>query len=1345
MLSSFVEKNSSLTEKHLHGSADYFFNTITVTSLADNTDADGLVTLREAIQAAETDMSVDGSESGSGPDVIMFDISLVLSGDQNIFLSAFDTGLDSLEAGPTAYIISTDISIIGPSGGNGITLFAAGSRIFHVQSGGSLAIENLTLKNGSAQGGKGGSGGGGGGGGGAGLGGAIFNQGLLSVVGCTFVENQAIGGDGGNGNGTGHSISEGGGGGGMGQSGGTGRDPDNANKDQNYGGGPLGGLNQSEPGGYGGGGAGAGYHKDHPSQGGAGGFGGGAGGGQYRGCSRTSCSATAGHGNMGGFGGGGSGGGGTLALGTPTAGNGGSGGFGGGGGNGGNYYDAHINNGIAGSGGSGGLEGGDGVSGTGGTHNNGGNDSSGEGGGGAGMGGAIFMDGGQATIINSTFCSNEAIGGNGGGESNVSDGGAGAGLGGAIFNRSGLLSLINCTLDANSAIGGTSGDGSITGSQGNGRGGAIYNLGDTTDATIELYNTIVSNSTGEYDLVGNGINGGSAIFNGSHNIVMTSDGVSGLSATINTNPGLEELADNGGPTFTKSIILNSPAMDAGTNTQVTETADQRNGVYARIFDANTDGTATVDIGAYEIVFVDFGDAPDVTGGVGQVPLIEEVGSDVRISDMGDDTETDPSLRDNYRASNPAIAYNATNNEFLVVWYSDNDEGSIVDNENEIYGQRINATTGQQIGSDFRISFQGTDGVGDTDALNASVAWNSTDNQYLVVWNGDGEGTTLLNDEYEIFGQLLAADGTSVGNNFRISDVGLDLNASYDAYTPDVVYNATDNEYLVVWHGTESIAPMIPGENEIFGQRLSNTGAEVGANDFRISDMGDDSETDAYERSYFSGRSTAVAWDEVNNKYLVVWYGNDDKELTMSDYEVEVWGQLLANDGTEIGNNDFRISMMGPDGVNSGYNVYQPDVAFNNKNGQYCVTWYGNDFFSGDNDIYIQRLNTDGSWLGSELQVSTLNPADPSFDQANPAVTWNSTDNEFVIAFQGETDDGNLVDGEVEIYIQRIDSTGAMAGNNTRISDMGPDGDANYDASNAAITYNSGDNIVGVAWQGEDDSAPLVDGENEIFMQAISKTVVTNYATSGGNDGPMHLVDPNLFIGDTIDNETLALGSDLADGDDNDQSDDEDGVSVSEESFKEVSGGGVKLVVPVTNLTADTATLYGWIDFDQDGVFANDGIENASIQIPDGSDSVIVTLNFTGTAGEPTFARLRLSTDTNASSPTGGAADGEVEDYFVTAYGSSDCLDTLHVDDEMALGLDSPSTVSAIDYLSSDASLPAGAELTFRSGNQIELMSEFSVPAGTIFLLLNEDCSEEVEIDKATESDNSSDRTIDHSK
>ena len=52
---------------------------LTVTSLADNTTADGLITLREAILASNNDAvadAVEGSQAGSGADEIHFDPGL---------------------------------------------------------------------------------------------------------------------------------------------------------------------------------------------------------------------------------------------------------------------------------------------------------------------------------------------------------------------------------------------------------------------------------------------------------------------------------------------------------------------------------------------------------------------------------------------------------------------------------------------------------------------------------------------------------------------------------------------------------------------------------------------------------------------------------------------------------------------------------------------------------------------------------------------------------------------------------------------------------------------------------------------------------------------------------------------------------------------------------------------------------------------------------------------------------------------------------------------------------------------------------------------------------------------
>ena len=91
-----------------------------------------------------------------------------------------------------------------------------------------------------------------------------------------------------------------------------------------------------------------------------------------------------------------------------------------------------------------------------------------------------------------------------------------------------------------------------------------------------------------------------------------------------------------------------------------------------------------------------------------------------------------------------------------------------------------------------------------DANDPAVAYNSTDNQYLIVWSGDDDTLPLLNDEFEIWGRRLDANGNWLDpENVRLSDMGGLGDASYDAIDPDVTYNSTDNEYMIVWSGDDS--------------------------------------------------------------------------------------------------------------------------------------------------------------------------------------------------------------------------------------------------------------------------------------------------------------------------------------------------------------------------------------------------------------------------------------------------------------------------------------------------------------------------------------------------------------
>jgi CSLREA domain-containing protein len=482
-----------------------FALTITVNTTADESGTGVSCSLREAIYSANTDTAYGGCATGGGSDTI------VLTAGATYDLGA-TPAVSSTAFGPSAFAITNTIIISG----NGATLTRSGTasaRFFYVGAAGNLTLFNLTVSNGRFVGGNGGNGAGGGGGA-AGLGGAIFNEGTVTLDRSTFTGNTAIGGNGGNGS-TSTTGTGGGGGGGMGATG--------ANV--------ANGSCASPTTGGGGGGPNGGAGGASPT---AGTTGGGGGGGNSD-ASGGSCGGGNGvSGATGGFGGGGAGGGSDASGGN--SGNGGNSGFGGGGGGAGAEADA----GSSGNAGSGGDFGGDGRT------------NGGPGGRGAGLGGVLFNLSGSVVIRNSTFSGNAAQFG-----TNTVNAAQDRGLsrGGAIFNRNGTLTINNATFSAN-----TSDD------------GAIYNLGDGAAAGLTLRNSIVANSVGGDDCFSTSINGGSQTVTQANNVIENDTNCS--TPTSTADPQLVALATNGGSTQTHAIPATSPAHNAGNNATC-EAIDQR--------------------------------------------------------------------------------------------------------------------------------------------------------------------------------------------------------------------------------------------------------------------------------------------------------------------------------------------------------------------------------------------------------------------------------------------------------------------------------------------------------------------------------------------------------------------------------------------------------------------------------------------------------------------------------------------------------------------------------------------------------------------------------------------------
>ena len=339
------------------------------------------------------------------------------------------------------------------------------------------------------------------------------------------------------------------------------------------------------------------------------------------------------------------------------------------------------------------------------------------------------------------------------------------------------------------------------------------------------------------------------------------------------------------------------------------------------------------------------------------------------------------------SSEPDVIYNRVMNEYLVVWNGVFSEDPRRSSIRVVYGQRIDAATGERIGQNFRISDREPDGDDETDARNPAVAYNDYDDTYLVVWAGLD---TVISQRLDGAGVPVSIDPFVITDRFSEDDKGL-----------DVVYNTLENEYLVVWIASKTNfdIPFVL-DTEVFGQRLDGTtGAEIGTPSFRVSDMGPEG-----EYTYLTYEPVVVHNDQ-NNEYLVIWNGNDRPEAGST----QIYGQRLdGTTGAEIGVNDFRISNMDN---NERWDEYSPSVAYNSDDDEYLVVW-GNSGRSDDaysDNVYGQRLTATGQHIG--IDDFLLNDTSNRFAYpVYPSVTYNEQDDEYLVTWSGN--DRPLVGQEV---------------------------------------------------------------------------------------------------------------------------------------------------------------------------------------------------------------------------------------------------------------------------------------------------------------------------------------------
>lgn len=472
------------------------------------------------------------------------------------------------------------------------------------------------------------------------------------------------------------------------------------------------------------------------------------------------------------------------------------------------------------------------------------------------------------------------------------------------------------------------------------------------------------------------------------------------------------------------------------------------------------------------------------GAPAPVAALQDGGDDLQVTRTGGLTEISKS------AFETDVAHNSVRDEYLVVFAADPAEPPLAAEEIEVFGQRLDGS-GTPLGGRFMISRLGSDGDNTTEARAPAVAYSATSDSYLVVFQGDDRGGSRPDGKYEIWARSVSATG-AVGPLVRISATGVEADATDDALHPDVAWSGAVDEFLVAWDVPVS-ATNAP--NEIHTAIVRPTGAPFFSGNV-ISSTGPVSGADSY-----TGRP-AIGVDPRTGRWLVAWTAEPNPGSVVHS-ELEVFGQLLADDGSSIGG-DLRISQTGleSDGEANAAPDEPPRVAFDPAAGEYLVSWMGDKGYPGGSnnefEVLGQRVTTTGGRLGGSIRISRIGvDGSSSSTTFGHDLAFNPASGEYVAVWGGNPQTGGMAAGEFDVFGQRLASGATPLGTNFRVGNTGVDGESSTSAFRPRLAAGGGGRYLG-AWQGRPGGF-----KNEIHADLLHTPIVSIGDASGAEGaGPL---------------------------------------------------------------------------------------------------------------------------------------------------------------------------------------------------------------------------------------------------
>lgn len=328
---------------------------------------------------------------------------------------------------------------------------------------------------------------------------------------------------------------------------------------------------------------------------------------------------------------------------------------------------------------------------------------------------------------------------------------------------------------------------------------------------------------------------------------------------------------------------------------------------------------------------------------------------------------------------PGVAFNSTDNTYLVVWEHVVDPTVV-----EVHGVILDGETGQPIGGPVLLLAEG-------DKIEApEVVYNSAENEFLLVARRENDSMALA--------QRVSANGQPIGG---VESLGRSEGPTYfdpasRARVVSAAYNATDNQYLVALCGPPSGQILFP-----------------------------DLTLDIIVEAYGDGTNPAAAWSSRSNAYLTAW---EDREIRNTGSE-NLSAQLLSAGGEPIGD---TLKIRDQD-----FAEESPRIAYNPDDDQFLVIWDERIGFSEGldpqtlTDTIGQIVDAAGKTIGNPIPIEAGTAYTLRQD-----VDYSSKAGMYLIVWKGD-ESGDFA--FADIYGRTVGRDGSPNGDAFLIYDAGDDG------------------------------------------------------------------------------------------------------------------------------------------------------------------------------------------------------------------------------------------------------------------------------------------------------------------